>query len=310
MITTKSGPEVHMEFFIPGPPYPKHKVGNRKDEAEKWSGSIILCTKDLPKVRGPCVMRIDYQLPPDRFTLGSPYGSDLDNLTKRLLDSLSSTILEDVDSKDGCICKIEIGKIAASDPETIGTRVAVEPIYELDKNERFLYFAYGSNMHYARLEDRVKSLEKMCVAYLPGYRLRTNKQSDDGSGKANIEQSRLNSDVVWGVVWSITKSDRCKLDKAEGYYENRHNSHYKPIGVIVFDEDGLSWKALTYIACEGRTSSADLPIYNWYYQYLIRGASGNNLPLKSQAMISRFQKIEDLDIQRNNENMKIADIWP
>jgi len=255
-------------------------------------------------------MRIDYHLPPDRFTLGSPYGSDLDNLTKRLLDSLSCTILEDVDSKDGCICKIEIRKIVASNPDLIGTRVVIEPIYELDKNERFLYFAYGSNMHYARLENRVKSLEKMCVAYLPEYRLRTNKQSDDGSGKANIEQSRLNSDVVWGVVWSIAKSDRYKLDKAEGYYENRHDSHYKPIEVIVFDEDGLSWKALTYIACEGRTSSVDLPLFKWYYEYLIRGADGNNLPLKFQAMLNRFEIIEDPDILRNNENMNIVDMWP
>jgi len=228
-----------MDFFIPGPSYPKHKVGNRKDEAEKWSESIILCTKDLPKVKGPCAMRIDYQLPPDRFTLGSPYGSDLDNLTKRLLDSLSCTILEDVDSKDGCICKIEIGKIAASNPETIGTRIVVEPIYELDKHERFLYFAYGSNLHYARLEDRVKSLEKMCVAYLPGYRLRTNKLSRDESGKANIERSQSDSDLVWGVVWSITRSERCELDEAEGYRENRHDSDYKPIEVIVFDQDGL-----------------------------------------------------------------------
>lgn len=299
-----------MDFFIPGPAYPKHKVGNRKDDAEKWSETIISCTKDLSKVKGPCVMKINYQLPPDRFTLGSPYGSDLDNLTKRLLDSLSYTILEDVDSKDGCICKIEIRKIAASNPETIGTRVVVEPIYELDKNERILYFAYGSNMHYARLEDRVKSLEKMCVAYLPEYRLRTNKLSKDESGKANIERSQSDSDLVWGVVWSIARSERCELDKAEGYRENRHDSDYKPLEVIVFDQDGLPWKVLTYIACEGRTSSVDLPLYNWYYQYLIRGASGNNLPQKFLAMISRFEKIEDPDIQRNKENMNIADIWP
>jgi len=314
MTAIKSGPGSHMEFFIPGPAYPKHRVGNGKNEAEKWSELIISYTKDLPMVGGPCEMKIVYQLPPDRFTLGSPYGQDLDNLTKRLLDSLARTILKDVDSRDGCICKIEISKKVAFDPEMIGTSVEVEQLHELDKEDRFLYFAYGSNMHYERLKKRADGLEKRAIAYLPRYRLRTNKRSEDEagnvSGKANIEKSQSNSDLVWGVVWSIAKSERCKLDNAEGYHENRHDSHYKPIEVIVFDNDGLPWKALTYIACEGRTIQGDLPLYEWYYEYMTRGANGNNLPLGYQVMIFELEHMDDPDSVRNCKEMKIVKEWP
>jgi len=298
-----------MDFFILGPAYPKHKVGNGRDEAEKWSELIIAQTRDLPKVKGPCEMKIVYQLPPDRFSVGSPFGPDLDNLTKRLLDSLSSTILMDVDSKDGCICKIEISKTVALSQNEVGTHVIVKSIRELDLDGRFLYFAYGSNMHFGRLQERVKSLKKESVALLPGYKLRMNKRGDDGSGKANIEPSGSMTDVVWGIVWSITNSDRYELHEAEAYRPNRHDSHYKPIDVIIFDETGMSWKAMTYVACEDRKSAADLPLYSWYYEYLIRGAKYYGLPREYLKIIEKIEKIDDPDCERTKKNMIIAEKW-
>lgn len=266
-----------MEFFIEGFAYPKHKVGGSSEEVEKWNQIIFETTKNLPKVQAPCRMKIDYFLSPDRFTTGSPYGPDLDNLTKRLLDELKRTIFQATDYDDGCIVDLIIGKRAVSPENPHGVKIAIDPVRREITSNEFLYFAYGPNMNFNRLIERTSVAEKICIAYLPKYNLRTNKVGQDDSGKANIERSSIDS-RVWGVLWSIPESSKGELHRAEGYHPNRHDSHYRPLDIIIFDDGGISWKALTYIACQGRTDGSDLPIENWYYDYIIDGAVANNLP--------------------------------
>jgi len=67
-----------------------------------------------------------------------------------------------------------------------------------------------------------------------------------------------------------------------------------------------TWKVLTYIACEGRTSPNDLPIYTWYHEFMIRGAKENNFPINYQELIQKMDKKDDPDLKRSEENMKIA----
>jgi gamma-glutamylcyclotransferase len=280
-----------VEFFIQGSPCPKHKVGNGRKEAEKWSASIVEYTKELPMIVGPCRMLIEYRLPPDRFTIGSPYGTDLDNMTKRLLDGLKSTIFKNEESEDGCVCKIEVCKNVAPDSESTGTRVVIEQMRNV-KSEEFHYFAYGSNMDRLRLSERVNEPSRECIAYLPGYKIRTNKVGVDGSGKANIEKTNILSDLVWGVVWSIKIYDKSKLDKAEGFHPDRNDSHYKPMDVIVFDKDGMPWRVMTYIGCRGRISVQDLPLADWYHDLIIRGAAENNLPEQYRNHLQEFERLD------------------
>lgn len=52
-----------------------------------------------------------------------------------------------------------------------------------------LYFAYGSNMLFARIRERVFSVKRIGVAALRGYKLRWHKVSVDGSGKCNVVPS-------------------------------------------------------------------------------------------------------------------------
>jgi Holliday junction resolvase RusA-like endonuclease len=279
-----------MDFFVPGFAYPKHKAGGAIEQAERWSQTIFETTKDLPIVKAPCRMKIHYNISPERFTLGAPYGPDLDNLTKRLLDDLKRTILREAAGEDGCILELTISKSVAALGEPSGAKVSIESIQEGIGTGEFLYFAYGSNMSLERLQGRVTTLKKICNAFLPNYLLRTNKKGDDGSGKANVEQGS-SSDVVWGVLWSIPETSRAKLDEKEGFYPGRHDSHYRPDQILVFDESKVPWRAMTYVACQGRTTDEDLHVQDWYYDFICSGAVENGLPTDYVDMLKQIRKI-------------------
>lgn len=78
-------------------------------------------------------------------------------------------------------------------------------------------FAYGSNMCLGRfLKYRVHPEAPRIPARLPGYSLRFNKESSDGSGKANVEQH--GGDEVWGVLYTIPDADLNLLDEGEKGY--------------------------------------------------------------------------------------------
>ncbi len=277
-----------MYIFIEGTAYPKHKSGGAIEEADLWSQNIREVTVGLQPIHSPCRMRVEFLLPIERFTSGSPYGSDLDNLTKRLLDDLKKTILREVDGEDGSIMEMAISKRAAIN-EKPGVKVEIEPLRCGVTDDEFLYFAYGSNMYPPRIEKRVKRVKKVCNVYLPGYRLRTNKVGDDGTGKANIEPDAGCRDGVWGVLWLVPESSREALDGAEGYKPGKHDSHYKPKEFIVFESPSAPWKAMAYVACQGRTKSDDLPVRRDYYDYILQGAVLNGLP---QEYIEKLGRIK------------------
>ncbi|PRP96754.1 hypothetical protein ENSA5_35280 [Enhygromyxa salina] len=71
------------------------------------------------------------------------------------------------------------------------------------------YFAYGSNMSRARLEQRVGPTLVLGPARLEGYRHRFSKLGTDGSGKGNIELHLGES--VWGVVYELDDRQLARL---------------------------------------------------------------------------------------------------
>ena len=66
------------------------------------------------------------------------------------------------------------------------------------------YFAYGSNMSRARLQERVPEARSLGRAQLPGFGLRWNKPGRDDSGKANIVPAE--AEIVWGVLYDFPSS--------------------------------------------------------------------------------------------------------
>jgi hypothetical protein len=81
---------------------------------------------------------------------------------------------------------------------------------------RELYFAYGSNMSRRRLAERIGAPEALGPASLGGHRLRFNKPSKDGSGKANLVPHP--DHTAWGVLWWIHPDSWPILDGFEPGY--------------------------------------------------------------------------------------------
>src|SRR6266545_4638347 len=113
------------EIFVEGTPYPWHKVRGDIEGPERWSAAIRLQTEKLPAVSGPCRLEVEFVLPRDRFPRDHPYGTDLDNLLKRLLDALKGTVLSTLPGTDGAIVELRASKIPASPGETTGARIVL-----------------------------------------------------------------------------------------------------------------------------------------------------------------------------------------
>src|SRR5215475_9588290 len=82
-----------------------------------------------------------------------------------------------------------------------------------------LYFGYGSNMCTGRLRARVPSTIAVGKCFLRRSRFRLNKRSDDrfgGSAKGNIEETNIETDLVWGVLFEFNAAEKHLLDEAEG----------------------------------------------------------------------------------------------
>ena len=78
------------------------------------------------------------------------------------------------------------------------------------------YFAYGSNLCLPRLANRVPGVKALGPASLHGYELRWHKRSVDRSGKCSIVASASAAAVVHGALFTIPKTEKHLLDRAEG----------------------------------------------------------------------------------------------
>ncbi len=83
-----------------------------------------------------------------------------------------------------------------------------------------IYFAYGSNMDFNRLNEREISFEFMGLGFLEGYKLKFNKiaSKKSGVGFANIVSQK--GSKVEGLLFSIDNIEL--LDQFEGF-----PNHYK-----------------------------------------------------------------------------------
>jgi Holliday junction resolvase RusA-like endonuclease len=105
---------------IIGVPYSQSKPRGDRQAPDAWSQAVIEQTKDLPLVKGPCLLRVTFLLPPDKFPSDHPYGSDLDNLLKRFCDALVQTIFREAPGGDGCILSMEVTKTKVDSREAAG----------------------------------------------------------------------------------------------------------------------------------------------------------------------------------------------
>jgi gamma-glutamylcyclotransferase len=162
-----------------------------------------------------------------------------------------------------------------------------------------LIFAYGSNMNSNRLTKRVRSAVKVTNAFLTGHKIVCNKISNDGSAKANVIETDVPDEIVWGVLFSIDRSEKYLLDKAEGLGKG-----YIEGILTFFDETNNSYTAQIYIADSNSIDNTLLP-YDWYKEFIISGAIQNKLPAEYILQLQSIACIRDHDEARRIKNYSI-----
>lgn len=153
------------------------------------------------------------------------------------------------------------------------------------------YFAYGSNLHPARLAARAPSSRFVCVARLPGYRLAFHKRSlIDGSGKCNIARAD-EAHSVWGVIYALGHADMERLDGEEvvhgGYLR-------KPYELIV----GAAARVAHAYEAPPDVIDESLAPFDWYHGLVLGGARCHGLPAEYIAMLESVAVCRDPEPDR------------
>jgi gamma-glutamylcyclotransferase len=157
------------------------------------------------------------------------------------------------------------------------------------------YFAYGSNLHFSRFEQRVPSARVIDKASLTGYQLAFHKLGIDDSGKCNIIAGDAE---VHGVVYEIATTERLHLD--------HHETGYDLHCVDVNTSTG-PMQAYTYIAHDEKIDHSLLP-YHWYKLYVLQGALSHGLDADYCSLIALHDSINDPDAERNDHHFSILGV--
>ena len=117
------------------------------------------------------------------------------------------------------------------------------------------YFAYASNLSRAQLLQRCPNAKPKFSAVLPNYKLVfTGWSREWHGGKATIQPYK--GAKVKGAVYEISEADLKKLDRFEDY-----PGTYTHLNVMVFNEDDVAVKAVTYIKARQQEESRPGPEY-------------------------------------------------
>ena len=162
--------------------------------------------------------------------------------------------------------------------------------------DRITIFAYGSNMRTSRLKARTPSATPLGIGQLKGHVLKWHKSGSDGSGKCDVVHTGRESDIVWGVLYTLDAMEKPALDKVEalgiGYSEKCADIH-------IGEETVEAW---FYVAID---ISPDLLPYDWYKAFVVEGAREHRLPQHYVAALEAIVSQLDEDEARAAENAGI-----
>ncbi|MDX8411899.1 MAG: gamma-glutamylcyclotransferase family protein [Mariprofundaceae bacterium] len=151
-----------------------------------------------------------------------------------------------------------------------------------------LYFAYGSNMHPARMIKRAANARLLGLAHVNGYALCFDKRGMDDSAKCNVKPTDDASNAVHGVVYAVTGQGRKRLDEAEGGYR---------AGELNVQLQGDECRCFTYQA-KAEWVDDGLSPFDWYRGYVLDGAVAHGLPLHYIQKIRDVAVVADPDAER------------
>ncbi len=158
---------------------------------------------------------------------------------------------------------------------------------------KLLYFAYGSNLHPARLRARVGPFEPLGRARVAHYRLAFHKRGADGSGKCDIVPAPGRE--VHGALYLIDAGQRALLDRFEGVGRG-----YRGGWLEVHGREGRQ-RAYCYFAQPGHTDPRLRP-YGWYKDFVLEGGRRHRLPHPYLRALVRIPHLDDPDPAREARN--------
>ena len=159
-----------------------------------------------------------------------------------------------------------------------------------------LYLAYGSNLHPARLTQRLPSARPVRTVALDGYRLAFRKRGGDSSAKCDLVRTDDPADRAYGVVYRVDPREKCLLDACEG-------PGYADSEIEVACTEG-PLACFTYLA---RSEYVDerLRPFRWYRALVLAGARHFGLPDAYVEQIRRIPAGEDPDADRRRVHHRL-----
>lgn len=162
-----------------------------------------------------------------------------------------------------------------------------------------LYFAYGSNLHPARLEARIGACDVAGVATLRRHRLMFHKRGRDGSGKCDAHRTGDPADVVHGVLYRISRKQQLALHRFEGVGRGYESAR------IVVQAGNSACEASTYIAQHAHIEPNAMP-FSWYHALVLGGARFHRLPAGYVDSIASVAVSPDPDPARHARHMRLV----
>ena len=160
------------------------------------------------------------------------------------------------------------------------------------------YFAYGSNLHPLRLQQRVPSSQAIGVASLSQHQLRWHKRGHDNSGKCDAFFTGNSKDLLLGVVYSLVAEEKFLLDQAEGL----GNGYQLAEARLQTDEQVFD---TFFYQAEKPHIDGNLQPYDWYHQLVLHGVQIHNLPTAYVEQIATVITMPDANLTRSALHQRI-----
>lgn len=147
-------------------------------------------------------------------------------------------------------------------------------------SNKFLYFAYGSNMLTKRIHINNPTAVRKEIGFLKNFRLDFLTHSKRWGGcSATIVPTE--NYVVWGVIWELHECNMCTLDNQEGVADKL----YFPLTVNIETPNGKLLKCRVYQQCNKPNEHlklCTLPKHRrpspLYLETILKGAKESQLP--------------------------------
>jgi len=166
--------------------------------------------------------------------------------------------------------------------------------------DRIVYLAYGSNLHPARLANRIGPVADLGSIRLPGWRLVFDKRGSDGSAKANLRAAPGTEQVAWGALFELDRQQYARLDRFEGAGRG-YDAFWLDIEV-----DGVGAEAVTYLS-PGHWRTAHARPWSWYRDLVLAGARYHRFPADVIGRLQSIAVLEDPDRERAARHYRLLD---